>query len=176
MTLLLFASLSLFWKIRLYVGSMWVCVCVWVTLGLHLSGTRIDPRVWMEAHKSPQIFSFLLLLFPSSSECLYSISVSIVSTVTLPIHPPSRTFHTESNATSLGHFILIAKRSNLVYSTHTHRVRCPHMVLSLESNRRGRRSETQLLYDKSATQNSTCSAPNTEVGRWDTHLLSLFFF
>lgn len=89
-------------------------VCVWVTLGHHLSVTRIDPRVWMQAHKSPLIFSFLLLLSPRSSECLYSISVSILSIMTLPIHPLSQTFHTESNATSLGHFILIAKHSNLI--------------------------------------------------------------
>lgn len=74
----------------------------------------------MQAHKSAQIFSFLLLLFPSSSECLYNISVSILSTMTLPTHPPSQTFHTESNLTSLGHFILKAKHSNLVYNIHTH--------------------------------------------------------
>lgn len=73
--------------------------------------------------------------------------------MTQPIHPPSQTFHTQSNVTSLGHFILIAKHSNTVYSIHTHihRVRCPHMVLSLKSNREARgsevRSETQLLYD-----------------------------
>lgn len=77
--------------------------------------------------------------------------------MTLPIHPPSQTFHIESKATSLGHFILIAKHSNLIYNTHTHKLRCPHMVVSLKSNRKARgsevRSETQLLYNKSATQN-----------------------
>lgn len=161
---------------------MWaVWECVWVTLGLHLSGTRIDPRVWTQAHKSSQILSFLLVLFPSSSECPYSISVSILSTMTVPIHPPSQTFHTESNATSLGHFILIAKHSNLVRNTHTHthRVRCPHMVLSLKSNREARgsevRSETQLLYDKSATQNLPLAQHRTVRWFFETLTSCLFY-
>lgn len=60
----------------------------------------------MQTHETPQIFLFLLPLLPRSSECFYSISVSILSN-TDPANTTSlwQTFHMESKATFLGHFI-----------------------------------------------------------------------
>lgn len=143
-----------------------------MTLGLHFCGPRIDPGVWMQAHKSAQIFSFLP--FPSGSvECLCSVFCSHLC----PLWPcqythPLKHF-SQSNLTSLGHFILKAKHGNLVDNVHTQRTLPTHGLITLRQQR-GRRSETQLLYDKSATQNLPFpSALSTEVGLWGSHLLSV---
>lgn len=97
-------------------GSVWVYVS---DTCFHLSGTRIDLGVWMQTHQTPEIFSFLFPLLPSSSVflqyfCFHLSNTDPANTTTL-----SQTFHIESKATFLGHFIPIAKHNNLVYNTYT---------------------------------------------------------
>lgn len=147
-------------------------VCEWHLVSICLvQGLTLESECKRtNLHKS---FHFSSFCFPAV-QCLYSISVSILSTMTLPIHPPWQTFHTESNAYSLGHLILIAKHSNLVYNTHTHTEYTAH-TWSYHSKATEKQKVRNPITVRPIghTETSSCSASNTEVVLRDTHLLSL---
>lgn len=116
MTSLLFASLSTL-KDKAICGQ-YVSVCEWSLVSICLvQGLTLESKC--EHTKLQRSFHFSSSCFPAVPSVSTVFLFSFLSTMTLPIHPPSQIFYTKSNVTSLGHFILIAKQSNLVCHTHS---------------------------------------------------------
>lgn len=123
-----------------YAGS-----CVWKTFGLYLV-QGLTPASECKHGYLQKSFHLLFFCF-HSDQSLSNIPVSILSTVTLPIHPPSETFH----LTSFGHYWKL--NTGILSTTYTQNILPTHGLITGKLQR-GRRSETQLLQDKSATQSS----------------------
>lgn len=136
------------WKIRLDVGSMRARVCE-----RHLVSIRY--KDWPQRLNASTDICKNLFICSSSVSIRFKVSpifrFSILSTVTLPIHPPSETFHAKSNLTSFGHFWKL--NTVILSTTYTQSILPTHGLITGKLQR-GRRSETQLLHDKSATQSS----------------------
>lgn len=128
-----------------------------------------DPSIEVQAHKSVDVFSFLQ--FSRRSKRLeYFCSCLVHCALSVP--PSSASFLARSNLSSLH-----SESWTLLSwcNTHRHVVHCPHMVLSLESNRKAEGQKPN--YCRINWAHGTFRFPlvsNAKAFPWDTRLHSLF--